>query len=194
MIVLFETRDSFTTIESIYSSNFPLVYSGIKVYADIYYAYVLHAGIVRIDIALVPESRTIINIEPVFADTHWKITDYLSELGTVIGTAGIYSPIITDDGPSVLYTTIVYPQNDLSWTPQATFVNVSASDIVSPDVVDDPRFLVGFVAEDEASLNPNKVFVIKPLLDNTVTGYWSNWNPPLVSGARLTDLETVRII
>jgi len=194
MIVLLESRDSFDTMENIYSSLFPLITSGIKLYSDIYYIYILYGKIVRIDIALVPESRTTVNIEPVIADTHWKITDYLSELGTVVGTAGVYSPIITDGGPTVLYTTVVYPQNDGAWVPQATFVNVSAADIVSPDVADDPRFLIGFVAEDEATLNPNKVFVIKPLLDNTVTGYWANWNIPLASGARLTDLETVRII
>lgn len=79
-----------------------------------------------------------------------------------------------------------YPESQLTWT-TTSGINATPVDVVFPEYLPLPRFLIGISGGDARKV---MIIIASGGLDNR---YPTNWTA-MPSGARVTDLEVVRII
>jgi hypothetical protein len=112
------------------------------------------------------------------------VSNYVSEYGLTYSTIAAINSY--DQNKVGLYRSI-FPSTQATWTSVSGIQNEIGIDIVFPDVPESPRFLIGM------SGGGGKVRVLLTSSGSDFIQYNTNWTP-MVSGAIVTDLETVRII
>lgn len=195
MLVLYESRNSATSLIPMWSGMSPFVVSGIRLYADYADTYIVgnHEGVLgkylsRFETAtagVYPRHDLTPPQDDPTNDRVGVMTHYYSELGFAIWSAFAW----TSSGTHLYaqgYPEIAdYPA---AWQDYGALPR-SPIDVVFPDTPDSPRFVFGFEND-----TPEKIYIVLCDTSGLFNRYATNWLPPLASGSAITDLECVRFI
>lgn len=193
-LVVWESRDSWDTPQPVWSGISPFTASGLKLFSDIFYTYIIGTynswignNLLRLD-TQEREEVTILPYEgeeigPTSDISKFVMCHYINDIGLAQ-----YSVMIEqnyDTGVDKLFSTI-YPEFQDGWQefPQIFGVPI---DIVFPDIPESPRFVVGIT---EQPLEHVIVILTTPGLGTRLNSNWS----AMISGAIVTDLEAIRFI
>lgn len=185
-VVLYESKDFGISLNPLWSGSvfFP---QNIQIYADIFDTYIVGLN------SIFNNFLTKIDTSP---DGGYTVTDYGEfttssplQMTHYFGEIGLAQYSVVIETTSTLYLMATeYPEQPNAWVSYYPPLPQSAIDVVFPDMVDSPRFVIGFQGN-----TPEKVYVVLAQDQYLSVRYATDWTA-LASGSSIKDLEVVRFI